>query len=169
MPTSDLVAVAHSNDSLSLRDLARWYWCLHDDMGYPGVESPDELTKEQILAILREQFISSDCGDFAVALNELTGWRLVNLVSPVGGRVHSGVLHPAGKIVDFLGFTTLAALRVRYGVFDLMMEESTPANIVGRSDNLDWDDEEINGVDRAKAAMLFCDYPPFDSITRTRG
>jgi hypothetical protein len=55
---------------------------------------------------LRQQFVS---GDFAIALHGLTGWCLVNFFSPTQGRVHSGVLHPTGKVVDFDGFMTLAA------------------------------------------------------------
>jgi hypothetical protein len=145
----------------SLRDLAKWYWHLHDDMEYPHAESADHLTDQQLLTILRQQFLNSDCGDFAIALHELTGWCLVNFFSPTQGRVHSGVLHPTGKIVDFDGFMTLAALRKRYGIADLVMGEANAQSVVGTSDYFDG---EISGVDRAKATIKFLNHPPFNTI-----
>jgi hypothetical protein len=148
---------------LSLRDVARWYWGLYDDMDFPEAESFDKLTDQEIFQVLREIFVSSDCGDFAIALHELTGWRLMNFASPTEGRAHSAVLHPTGSIVDFEGFVTLSALCKRYAMHDLIMEEATVKNVVGTSgDSIE--ENGITGIHRAKITIRLLNYPPFDLI-----
>jgi hypothetical protein len=159
---NDLKGHMDVDENLSLLALAEWYWHLHDDMEYPEAESVHHLTKQQILQMLRQQFISSDCGDFAMALHELTGWSMVNFYSPSHGPVHSAVLHPSGKIIDFDGFVTLPTLRKRYRIPDLLMGQPNAQLVFGTSD-LDFD-ERVTGIDRAKATIRFLDYAPFTSI-----
>lgn len=150
----------------SLRDIAAFYWGMHDDMEYPG-ESPSELTDAQVLQVIRQQYTSSDCGDFAVALTRRTGWPIVNFVSAGKGLIHSAVRHPTGRFVDVSGFVTLEELRRRYKARDLAATlVSEGGYVIGCSE--DDTDEEWSAMRLASLVIEQLPYAPFKNLPKRR-
>lgn len=133
-----------------------WYVGVHDDMDFP--EGPvADYTPQEKMKVLRDMFVSSDCGDFALAIHERFGWPIVNVVSSRNGAVHSACLHPDGRLVDFDGFVTLDALKKRYRMRDLkVIPAEQTGHVVGTSV-----DEEL-GVSNAKIVMPHLHYAPFN-------
>lgn len=102
---------------LALSELANWYYYTADLAREDDELLPESFweSDEGIRVMLTRAFTSSDCGDFAVMLHEMTGYPLMNLLGPDGFPIHTFARTPDGLALDVLGVSTDADVARRYG------------------------------------------------------
>lgn len=119
-------------------------------------EEFDELLLLGAVQKIQIQYTHSDCDNFAYALNQITGWEFVSVVSRSKGPLHRLVRTPekdGSRLVDVCGFVTEADLQKRYKSKALQISSAT--GLIGC--NLDEDDELLPVM----SAMTHLPYPPF--------
>lgn len=67
------------------------------------------------------RYCHADCDDFALVLAEITSWPVIAVNSVTHGPLHRLVEAPDGRLLDVMGWVTLAELQLRYGVADLVI------------------------------------------------
>lgn len=92
-----------------LTDLADWFGSVIE------FDDPDSVDWDDPAAVVKEAFTASDCGNFSLALSEMTGWPIY-ILGGADGPVHALVKAPDGRLLDATGWTDLATLAKRYGV-----------------------------------------------------
>ena len=111
----------------SLLDVARYFLDTRDDLLEDEEELSDPMTSDEVIEIIRREYISGTCQAFAVALHDHLGWPIVR----VAQGMHMAVQRPDGHLVDFMGTFTVRDLNRRYGV------TSGEPVLISREDALD--------------------------------
>ena len=154
--------------SMSLAELADWYYTTAD-LGQDGDEDRPESywsSDEGIRAVLLRAFGSSDCGDFAVALHELTGYPIVNLLGPDRLPVHSFVRTPEGLALDVYGANDELEVARRYGFRGKhpRVVPVDPAQACGHLPSDDWNEEGFDErAQRLVAVIRQLPWAPFNT------
>ena len=144
--------------SMSLAELADWYYTTAD-LGQDGDEDLPEsywTSDEGVRAVLLRAFGSSDCGDFAVMLHEMTGYPVVNLLGPDRFPVHSFVRTPEGLALDVYGACSELEVARRYGFRGKHPRVVTvdPSNACGHLPSDDWNEEGFDERAQRLAAVI---------------
>lgn len=99
----------------SLADVALWMLDVHDDLLDDDEDHPgDGIDEATALEIIRREYVSGTCGAYAVALHDATGLPIVG----INGALHLAVMDAEGRILDFMGRSSLASVAARYGMTD---------------------------------------------------
>lgn len=101
----------------SLSSISEWYYSVLDLWEDADEELPVEhwATDAGIKEVMARAFGSSDCGNFAAILHEMTGYPLMNLIGPGGAPVHSFVQTPEGDAIDIHGVRPVSKVARAYG------------------------------------------------------
>ena len=152
----------------SLSELADWYYYAAD-----LAQESDELrpegyweSAEGIKEVLVRAFASSDCGDFAVMLHEMTGYPLVNLLGPDGFPIHTFVRSPDGRALDVLGLFSdqEIAQRYRFSGSNPPLVHVTPELACGHLPSDEWTEEGFDErACRLAAVIRQLPWAPYDS------
>lgn len=99
----------------SYADVALWMLDFHDDLLDDDEDHPgDDMDEATALEIIRREYVSGTCGAYAVALHDATGLPIVG----INGSLHLAVMDADGRILDFMGRSSLASVAARYGMTD---------------------------------------------------
>jgi hypothetical protein len=104
----------------------------HFALIYSDLQAEDEpeidwaASEPEALRLIRRNYLSGDCGAFAVALHRLTGWPLVEIRPRRGYTIHVCARTLRGALVDFSGYTSVPALERRYGMKHLQARPMPP-------------------------------------------
>lgn len=96
----------------SLLDVARYFLDTRDDLLEDEEELSDPMAPDEVMEIVRREYVSGTCQAFAVALHDHLGWPIAR----VAQGMHMAVQRPDGHLVDFMGTFTVRDLHRRYGV-----------------------------------------------------
>lgn len=101
----------------SLASISEWYYSVLDLWRDEDEDLPVEhwATDAGIKEVMVRAFASSDCGNFAAILHEMTGYPLMNLMGPDGFPIHSFVETPSGDALDIHGVRPITSVARGYG------------------------------------------------------
>lgn len=156
-------------DSLSpLFEIANWYYYTAD-LANEGDELLPEgywESDEGVRDVLIRAFGSSDCGDFAVMLHEMTGYPIVNLMGLDGIPIHSFVRTPDGQALDILGTHSDMDVAKRYGFHGKNPTTVVvdPQHACGYIPSDEWTDQGLDErACRIAAVIRQLPWSPFDT------
>jgi hypothetical protein len=122
-----------------LSDVAEHFLIIHDDLIDSEEEFGEVLSDDEVLEIIRRNYVSGTCQAFAIALHDHLGLPLVNLM----GGLHVAVQCSDGHLMDFMGTATLDEMSKRYGwkKKEGLITPSTRDDVL---DQMGQDDEDLN-------------------------
>lgn len=153
---------------LALVELSNWYYSVLD-LGTEGDEDqPDSYwsSLEGVKDVLVRAFASSDCGDFAVMLHQMTGYPVVNLMGPDGLPVHSFVRAPDGQALDIHGLRSDLEVARSYGFKGKapVTMEVDPHQACGYLESDEWNDEGLDErAERLATIIRQLPWAPFNT------
>ena len=125
----------------TIEQVASHMLSMHDDLLDDEEEMPDVMDEATALEIVRREYVSGTCGAFAIALHDMTGWRIVG----INGGMHLAVRSPDGMILDYMGLSTDKAVLRRYGmvrapILEWTRDETVDHVMMGDDGRGPWDD-----------------------------
>lgn len=152
----------------SLVELADWYYSVLDLGEEEDEDQPLDYWSSDagVREVLVRAFASSDCGNFAVVLHQMTGYPLVNLMGPEGYPIHTFVRTPEGHALDVTGIHPIAQLARRYGWRGKAPPtvDVSPSGACGMTLGEDWTDDGFDEqACRVAAAVRQLPWAPFDT------
>ncbi len=142
----------------SLEEIAahQVYLASSTDMGEEEFERVSAMSAAEQVGYF---YVSGECHAFAAALHRMTGWPVLDVVSPALGRFHRVARAPDGRLLDAKGWTDAAGLRRRYGVRRLTLSEARdPEDAL---DAMSMEDGILDELADAVAAIRQLPWEPF--------
>lgn len=145
----------------SLINVADWFASVCNDLVDDNEEIAWNTSEAEALRLIERNYVSGDCGAFAVALHRLTGWPIYAFE----GFAHYVIRTPRGALIDIKGYTTLTKLQRRYGMPQARLRKSRPEDAWDEANDLD-PDSPWSAVNLARFVIGQLTRRPFPRLTQ---